>query len=160
MTHDELVKRSARWLFGTQRCATVLTEASAWATSEQPDAIGWQPNGTSHLVECKVSRGDFRADKDKPIRRREQMAPPNEVVGMGNYRWYVTPSGLITPDMLPADWGLAEVRERIVKVIVKPTRRAADHTAECALMAAELRRVAEGWRKPTDNCGLVAPEGA
>jgi hypothetical protein len=75
---------------------------------EVPDAIGWGPF-SSVLVECKVSRADFAADLRKVHRRAGHT--------MGNYRWYLTPAGLLTPDEVPDRWGLAEIQgRRVVKV--------------------------------------------
>lgn len=55
------------------------------------------------LVECKVSRADFLADKAKPHRHAG---------GVGNWRYFLAPEGLIAPDELPAKWGLVEVNAR------------------------------------------------
>ena len=55
------------------------------------------------LVECKVSRSDFLADKAKPHRH---------VGGIGNWRYYMAPEGLISPNELPEKWGLVEVNAR------------------------------------------------
>ncbi len=49
------------------------------------------------LVECKVSRADFLADMAKPHRYSG---------GVGNWRYYVAPEGVISPDELLAKWGL------------------------------------------------------
>lgn len=55
------------------------------------------------LVECKVTRSDFLADKAKPHRH---------VGGIGNWRYYMAPEGLISPEELPEKWGLVEVNAR------------------------------------------------
>jgi len=107
MTHADLVERAARWLAKTKGCAVVATEIAT--TSESPDAIGWRA-GYSHLVECKASRADFLADRNKPFR----IVPET---GLGDYRWYMTPPGLVSPDELPDGWGLLEVHPEQVRVI-------------------------------------------
>ncbi len=111
MTHDDLVKRAAKWLKGTRRCVLVVSDFY-WLAGECPDAMGWAGTGESTLVECKASRSDFHADKRKPWRRRSDS-------GLGRSRFYMTPKGLLTPADLPEGWGLLEVCGRIVRM-VKP----------------------------------------
>lgn len=114
MTHADLVARAVRWLRGTQRCTVVLAELVTLGP-EIPDAIGWV-GWNSILVECKVSRADFRRDRDKP-----HMRLPDG--GMGRQRWYLTPPGLIGVDDLPDGWGLAEALARSVRVVRAPIAR-------------------------------------
>jgi hypothetical protein len=132
VTHGELVDRAAKWLRGTLGCGVVLTERFSVAV-ETPDAIGWK-YGESHLVECKVSRADFHADAKKPWRQ------PG--MGMGCYRWYLTPVGLLTPQDIPAEWGWIEAAPRRCAVRQQATRRdRVDFGAgEVHLLVSELRR--------------------
>jgi hypothetical protein len=135
MTHTQLVERAVRWL-RTYRCGVVLSE-QACASGEMPDAIGWKRACHSVLVECKVSRSDFLADRDKPFRRKPQN-------GVGCERFYLTPAGLIHKEELPAGWGLLECRKREVEVIapaVKNLRSATGFRYEMNLLLASLRRV-------------------
>lgn len=94
MTHAELVARGSAWL-RRQGCATVLSEFCA-NTKEHPDCIGWRSD-TSILIECKASRADFLADKAKSFRIEG---------GMGDFRLYLAPPGIIAPADLPEGWGL------------------------------------------------------
>lgn len=107
LTHDDLVKRAKRWLLNTVGCSFALVELRTLAP-EVPDAIGFKET-RSFLVECKTSRSDFLADKAKPFRQWPE-------VGMGNYRFYMAPPGLIRIDELPKHWGLLEVHERVVRI--------------------------------------------
>ena len=116
MTHDELVARAVRWLRGTQRCSVVVSETVSGAF-EEPDAIGWRNVFHSILVECKTSRADFFAEM-KPKHRRMPM------MGMGKWRYYMTPPGLLRVEELPTEWGLLEVHEKYVRVKHKATARA------------------------------------
>lgn len=79
-------------------------------SGEQPDAMGFR-SGTSCLIECKVSRSDFLADKKKRFRKDPAM-------GMGDWRFMMAPKGLIKVTELPKGWGLLEVSEsgRVFKV--------------------------------------------
>lgn len=98
MTHAELVERAVRWLRGTAGCPIAFGEIVT-ACPEQPDAIGFRERGTgSYLIECKVSRSDFLADRHKGHRRADE--------ALGSYRYYMCPPGLIKADEIPERWGL------------------------------------------------------
>lgn len=103
MTHSELVKIAERWLVSSRGCGAVLTELVT-LYPEIPDAIGFR-DGTSTLIECKASRADFLADAKKVFRR-------NTWMGMGTFRFYLCPAGIITPEDLPPKWGLIWVNEK------------------------------------------------
>ena len=99
ITHAYLVKRAARWLCNSNGCLWVLTERGGM---EMPDAIGFKRyDGESILVECKTTLSDFYADKRKAWR----MLP---TIGMGRWRWYLTPPGLLDGRELPEGWGWLE----------------------------------------------------
>src|SRR2546430_10016870 len=63
MTHAQLVQKAVEWL-RAYRCGVVLSE-QACISGEMPDAIGWKRSCHSVLVECKISRADFLADRGK-----------------------------------------------------------------------------------------------
>lgn len=109
MTHADLVGIAARWLKRCN-CCVVLTERGV---DEVPDAIGWvRPilRPTSYVVECKVSRADFLADRKKPWREDGR--------GLGKHRFYLAPKGVIRVEELPRGWGLLEPTTRGVYTIV------------------------------------------
>lgn len=121
LTHKILCEIAVRWLrrpfsqLGPD-CAIALSEVKSGWAGEAPDAIGWRSKGDefdgSVVVECKVSRSDFLADKKKPHRQSG---------GIGNWRYYMCPEGLISPAELPEKWGLLYVNARgHVKVIAGP----------------------------------------
>jgi hypothetical protein len=144
MTHYELVKRAERWLANTKRCYVVLTEPGT-LMGEIPDAIGWTSR-CSILVECKSSRGDFLRDKHKPSRRVPAL-------GLGQFRYYMCPPALVSPNELPEKWGLLEVRPHIVKVIVKAKQFLIEDGAwgllrERMILCSEVRRL---QRKTIDD---------
>ena len=70
MTHAKLVSIAVRWL-RRYRCGVVLSEQSC-VSGEMPDAIGWKKACHSVLVESKVSRGDFLADRAKRFRQKPE----------------------------------------------------------------------------------------
>ena len=95
--HDQLVLRAERWL-ANQGCQVVIRDPFRSWNQEQPDAIGWRSD-VSILVEVKVSRSDFLADAKKHFRS-------NARSGMGDWRFYMCPPGIIQLDDLPEGWGL------------------------------------------------------
>lgn len=135
MTHAQLVERAVRWL-RSYRCGVVLSE-QACVSGEMPDAIGWKRANHSVLVECKLTRTDFLADRCKPFRQK-----PEE--GVGSERFYLTPSALLRLEELPPGWGLLEFRRGRVEVVrhsAKNLRTAAGFRYEMNLLLASLRRV-------------------
>jgi len=103
VTHAELVEGARRWLLNTARwrCPVVVTEI-ATLVSETPDVLGFGP-GYSVLVECKTSRSDFAADAQKSFRRFPEG-------GMGTWRYYLAPEGVLKFEDLPDGWGLLSMR--------------------------------------------------
>lgn len=93
-------------------------------------------SATSCIVECKCSRADFLADKKKVFRRNPQ-------AGMGVYRYYLSPKGLISPDELPEKWGLLEIdgRRTITKVEAQPFDIGMAMRAERDLIYSLMRRL-------------------
>jgi hypothetical protein len=77
------------------------------------DVIGFRST-CSAVIEVKVSRSDFMADAKKPERRKYG-------AGLGVYRFYLCPEGIIGPEEVPARWGLLHAIERAVKEVVAPT---------------------------------------
>jgi len=120
ITHSLLVNAARDWLRSTQRCRVVAIELDA-LLDEIPDAIGWSSNARSILVECKISRADFRADQKKTSRQL--------IGGMGLEKYYMTPKGMINPSELPEGWGLVEYspsghsRGYFIKMVQKPPRQ-------------------------------------
>lgn len=138
MTHSALVELAVRWLRTTYRCGIILSE-QACCTGEVPDVIGWKGRCRSVLVECKISRADFLADRGKPWRLDPQGA-------LGCERFYMAPAGLIATEELPPGWGLLEVRNRKVEIAVACNKRKSLRTPEgllneMNLLLASLRRV-------------------
>jgi hypothetical protein len=135
MTHAKLVSRAVHWL-RRYRCGVVLSE-QACVSGEMPDAIGWKKACHSVLVESKVSRADFLADRGKPFRLRPE-------TGVGCERYYLAPRGLIGIEELPTGWGLLELSGREierVKASAKNLRSEAGFKSEMNLLLASLRRV-------------------
>lgn len=108
--HRAYCALAVKWLqrprsAGGPGCAVAVMESSTGWNGERPDAIGFRftghaPTDGSVVVEVKVSRSDFLADARKPHRQEG---------GCGSWRYFMAPTGLISPEELPAGWGLLEV---------------------------------------------------
>jgi hypothetical protein len=98
MSHALCVRLAAEYM---QKRADVVLPEFFSHNSELPDVIAFDTR-TSTVIECKVSRGDFLKDKKKPFRI-------NANQGMGDYRFYCAPQGLIKQEELPRGWGLIEI---------------------------------------------------
>ena len=98
MTHPQLVEKAVRWL-RRYRCGVVLSE-QACVSGEMPDAIGWKRACHSVLVECKVTRSDFLADRGKPFRLKPEQ-------GVGCERFYLAPAGTRAPRRTSSRLGIA-----------------------------------------------------
>lgn len=112
LTHGEINSIAAKWLKrplsnNGPGCQVALTEVGGLFGGERADAFGyrWGYDGGSVVVESKVSRSDFLADRAKP--HRNGTSP-----GMGTYRYYICPEGLINIPDLPHGWGLLWVNQR------------------------------------------------
>ena len=120
--HTRLCVLAQRWLMrpnsaGGPGCGFAITEGWGDGLGEKPDAVGWRRSpldGGAIVVEAKVSRADFLADARKPHRL-------NPSQGVGRWRYYLCPEGLIEPNELPARWGLLYVTRRgSVRAIAGP----------------------------------------
>lgn len=112
MTHNELCDIAVRWLKRPQSqrgpgCACAFKEVASVSGRERADAWGYAYNygGGSNLVEVKITRADFLSDRHKPHRKAPE-------TGMGEFRYYMCPEGVINISDLPDRWGLLWVNKR------------------------------------------------
>lgn len=96
----------------------------------------------SVLIEVKVSRPDFLRDKKKIFRRNPHM-------GMGQFRYYCCPIGLIKTDELPDGWGLLYENEKgKIEVIKQPQPQSEfDFKSERTVLLSMLRRAIKDDKK-------------
>ena len=140
--HSSLVLIAAQWLRKNMRCGVVFEEFVT-AISEIPDAFGLRSD-YSILIECKASRSDFLADRKKIFRQMPEH-------GIGDFRLFLCPTGLIRPDELPEHWGLLYYDGEKVKRIRAPKgntwmsqqefRFQKNHRNEYRLLYSALRRI-------------------
>ncbi len=118
LSHDEIGDLARRKLKAMGYIVS-LSNITGAAISEKPDAIGFKSCGESFLVEVKVSRSDFFADKKKPHRN------PNKK-SLGNFRAYLAPAGLLSLSDIPYGWQLWEVHGKtrpVIKIIKGQIKR-------------------------------------
>lgn len=141
-SHGGLVDLACSWL-SRQNCGIVFSDkfGAVVSTGEKPDAIGFR-HSVSILVECKATRADFLSDKNKKFRK-------NPTLGMGDWRFYLSPQGIIEPRDLPEGWGLLHATSRGVRAVhgVPGNARWATHRpflankeCEMQIMYSALRR--------------------
>lgn len=107
--HEQLCQKGLSWLKRQGFCVSAI---NIWAAGsrERVDCVGYRQQ-CSVMIEVKVSRADFLADKKKPERLHG---------GIGTYRFYLAPAGLIGVEDLPPGWGLLEYTGRSVQMAVGP----------------------------------------
>ena len=138
VTHDELSGLVAKWLKRHSQnilipnCATVAVDMKT-IEQEKPDVIGW--NGcSSTMIEVKVGRGDFLQDFKKPFRQICEK-------GVGQFRYYCCPSGLIQENEIPSKWGLLYLNDKNKIEIIKVAEiQEANLHAERNMLISLLRR--------------------
>lgn len=113
LTHAQLVTAAYDWILKRGRCGVAFREFRTGASNgEHPDVIGFYCGG-SVLIECKASRADFLADRQKMFRKHPQL-------GMGTIRYYCCPKGLLKKEELPEGWGLLEIDEKGKAKAIRP----------------------------------------
>jgi hypothetical protein len=143
LTHDNLCLLAEKFLVKNAFGVVFHDKFKAYTnTGEQPDCLGFR-SGVSCLIECKTSRSDFLVDKRKKFR-------VDPLLGMGDWRFFLTPTGLIRVEELPAGWGLLETDgKRVSKVFGFPTNTGwfgdkpftGNKQAECDYMYSACRRM-------------------
>lgn len=137
VTHSDLVHRGKRWLETTHgskfACGVVLAEYRCFAP-EVPDIIGLNCRH-SILIECKVSRADFKADQYKPHRHYTKR--------LGNYRYYLTLPDVVCPEDIDNGWGLLYATDKQIRVVKEAEYFGDDSVkaAEWTLLYSIVRRV-------------------
>jgi len=108
--HEQLCKKGVTWL---KKNGFGVAAMNVWAfgSRERVDCIGFRQQ-CSALIEVKVSWSDFMADKKKPERHTG---------GVGTYRFYLAPSGLLDVADLPPGWGLLEFTGKVIQMVHGPT---------------------------------------
>ena len=136
MSHRELCLIAAKYLKnrGIQpfcKCQYVVCELER--IGECPDAFGFSW-GSTQLIEVKISRQDFLSDKKKYWRTHPEF-------GLGMYRSYLCPEGIIKPSDLPQNWGLLYVNyKNKISVIIEAQKQESSFSEEQRLMYSILRR--------------------
>lgn len=144
MTHRDLVEVAYKWVLKNTSCGVAFKELNAYTCNgEIPDVIGFGHGRHSILIECKISRSDFWADKKKAFRTAPWL-------GVGSQRFYCCPVDLIKINELPPRWGLIYVDENLKAKCVHKDYKGnigerngieKNIQAECEIMYSALRRL-------------------
>lgn len=110
LSHKHLVILGEKWL-KKQGFGLVLTEVRSIGCPEEADVFGFRAS-CSALIEVKVSKSDFKADFKKSHRCNG--------AGIGTYRFYLSPPGIIGVQDLPKGWGLLHTDGKTVSPILIP----------------------------------------
>lgn len=103
-THRQIIEICYKWVLKRGSCGFAFKDLKC-LEPEIADVIGFGSGDHSILIECKVSRSDFMADKKKSFRKYPER-------GLGRYRFYAAPKDLIKVSELPDNWGLIEVNDK------------------------------------------------
>lgn len=143
MTHDELVQTSAKWLKKHSQnavipnCSIVSDDIkSLTKTGEIPDVFGWC-SWCSILIEVKVSRSDYFADKKKEFRTFADK-------GMGEFRYYICPKDMIEQCEVPMLWGLLYCDDNgNIEIVRRAIQQESNLDSERTLLLSLIRRNSE-----------------
>jgi hypothetical protein len=133
LSHKDAVRRMAAYARHRIGCTVVMAEL-ATNNTETPDVLGFCTGGRSVLIEVKVSRSDFLADKNKSFRRQMER-------GMGDHRYFAAPRGLLKPEEMPEKWGLLEIDGRCVRERKEAEHQEANKRAEVTMLTSAIRRL-------------------
>lgn len=142
--HKRLVDLGAKWLLKhsptkeiyCSHSGIIVTEIKSY-TNESPDILGFAHDDKTVLLEAKISRADFKGDSKKFFRVKPEY-------GMGDFRSFITPKGLIKPEELPEKWGLIEVDEKDrIKIIKHAERQEANKKAEHIVLKSIIKRIGQ-----------------
>lgn len=135
-SHRSLCLNAGRWLRKSGRihpasCPWCVVELVT-TNQETPDVFGWN-YWTTILIEVKVSHSDFLADSKKTFRKF-----PEE--GIGEYRFYCCPDGMIKVNELPDNWGLLYEQDGVIQLVKEAERQVSDCRSERLIYASIMRR--------------------
>lgn len=110
--HENQNRHALNWL-KKQGFPVRSSNIQAVGSRERVDVIGFRSQ-VSCLIESKVSRSDFLNEKKKPERSGESL-------GVGVYRFYICPEGLLKLEDIPDNWGLLYSNgKKVTQVMRKP----------------------------------------
>jgi len=81
----------------------------------------------SILIEVKTSLADFKKDANKKCRK-------NPTDGVGEFRYFLCPAGLIIVEMLPENWGLLYYNDGAISIEKKANWQNANLKNERSLL--------------------------
>jgi hypothetical protein len=145
LTHDQIAEIGAKWL-SRHGYKYVFSNMRSQFSSENPDALGLKGGfSDAFVLEVKVSRSDFLADKKKTHRQLGK--------GVGLHYAYLTPKGLIDPLEVPYGWQLLEIHGKTKPkiVVVKGKKRYGSNVFYENTNAEEMRHFVNHFLKNTKD---------
>lgn len=133
LSHNAIVRRIGHWLRHSKGCNIVLLELKT-ANHEIPDALGFHGSGESILVECKASRSDFLADKQKIFRQMPAQ-------GMGDLRFFAGPPEVFRDDDITDGWGILKIHDKHISLAKAPEAQPSNKRAEVKMLMSAIRRL-------------------
>lgn len=131
--HRELCMLGAKWLkglrFGGVKYISVELVTQGWELADVWGTTGFR----TYLIEVKVSRSDFLRDAQKIVRE-------NPGKGVGNFRYYLCPEGMIKADEIPKSWGLLYESDNKIVEVKEANEQEANNRAENAILCSIMRR--------------------
>lgn len=141
--HYDLCVLGAKYLKSKRSCESLKTPnkyVTVELVSSCPELTDiWATNGyDSTVIEVKVSHADFIKDQKKFSRL-------NEKYSMGNFRYYLCPTDIISKDEVPSGWGLLFFDgKRITKVLQSPYRENGPFkTWDVVMLSSILNRISK-----------------
>lgn len=140
LTHKQLVNISSKWLKKHEQnivlpnCSIIASEVvSSAETGEIPDILGWC-SWASVLIEVKTTRKDFLRDRNKPFRY-------SSGIGVGEFRYYLSPDGILSTKDVPENWGLLHCDKNGKIYIIKiADKQQSNLRSERSILLSMLRR--------------------
>lgn len=151
--HYRLCQEGARWLHKDIK----KDRNGKWINYDKIVAVELESFGADHadvwgtsgcdtaIIEVKVSHSDFLRDKNKVCRKNKEDA-------CGNYRYYLTPKGLLKPEELPVNWGLLEYDGGKIIETIRPLFIPTYNSSDLCMLSSIARR--EGVKNKIYNYRL------
>ena len=142
--HYKLCCEGAKWLRKQDYASyKIVVVELICIGAENPDI--WGTNGfNSALIEVKTSRADFLKDRKKFVRQAQ-----GSKYACGNMRYFLVPEGLVSPDEVPASWGLLEWKDNEISIIKQAQNIPCENHGELAILCSIMRR--EGLKNKIYN---------
>ena len=155
--HYKLCCEGAKWLRKQDYASyKIVVVELICIGAENPDV--WGTNGFNSIFSMTLktkanpakansvitSRADFLKDRKKFVRQTQ-----GSKYACGNMRYFLVPEGLVSPDEVPASWGLLEWKDDAISIIKQAQNIPCENHGELAILCSIMRR--EGLKNKIYN---------